>query len=155
MKNHVLKVVLILVVILMMMSGALAEQTISTTLVLRVSYMTQNAVVNVGEDLSMEVDIDGVSPASYQWYFENEEIEGANQKVYNIVDAQVEDAGVYRLDAFDEDGNLLISMDVSARVIDDTVPKSGDTSFPVGAAIALMCVAGVGLIVALRRKTVL
>ena len=42
--------------------------------------MTQNAVVDAGEDLSMEVNIEGVEPASYQWYFENTPIAGANQK---------------------------------------------------------------------------
>ena len=57
-----------------------------------------------GEDLSMEVNVEGVSPTSYQWYFEGVPIAGADQRVYNIVDATVEDAGVYRLDAFDGGG---------------------------------------------------
>ena len=73
---------------------ALAEGVISTSVVMRVSHMTQNAVVDAGEDLSMEVNIDGVAPASYQWYFEDAAIPGANQKVYNIINAQVEDSGV-------------------------------------------------------------
>ena len=50
-------------------------------------------------------------PTSYQWYFEGVPIAGADQRVYNIVDATVEDAGVYRLDAFDGEGNMLLSMD--------------------------------------------
>ena len=43
----------------------------------------------------MEVNIEGVSPASYQWYFEGAPIAGANQRVYNIVNASVEDAVSY------------------------------------------------------------
>ena len=140
---------------LMLLAGcAFAEGVISTTVVMRVSRMTQDAVVNVGEDLSMEVNIDGVSPASYQWYFNDAPIAGANQRVYNIVNASVEDAGVYRLDAFDEDGSMLLSMDIAARVIDDTVPKAGDNSLPVGVAFAGLAVAGAALLTAgfVRRR---
>ena len=151
-KFRVLRMALVLAVVLMLSVSAVADQTISTTLVMRVSHMTQNAVVEVGEDLSIEVNIDGVEPASYQWYFEDTLIEGANQKVYNILDAQTEDTGVYRVDAYDADGNLLVSMDISARVVDDSVPKSGDTSLPVQAAAAVMVLAAVGLVLALRRK---
>ena len=128
--------VLALVALLLMLGSAVAEGVISTTVVMRVSHLTQDAVVDAGEDLSMEVNIEGVSPASYQWYFEGAPIAGADQRVYNIVNASVEDAGVYRLDAFDEDGSMLLSMDIAARVIDDTVPKAGDNSLPVGVAFA-------------------
>ena len=144
-----------LALLLLLLSGcAFAEGIISTTVVMRVSRMTQDAVVNVGEDLSMEVNIDGVSPASYQWYFNDAPIAGANQRVYNIVNASVEDAGVYRLDAFDEDGSMLLSMDIAARVIDDTVPKAGDNSLPVGVAFAGLAVAGAALLTAgfVRRR---
>ena len=144
-----------LALLLLLLSGcAFAEGVISTTVVMRVSRMTQDAVVNVGEDLSMEVNIDGVSPASYQWYFNDAPIAGANQRVYNIVNASVEDADVYRLDAFDEDGSMLLSMDIAARVIDDTVPKAGDNSLPVGVAFAGLAVAGAALLTAgfVRRR---
>ena len=119
--------------------------------VMRVSRLTQDAVVDAGEDLSMEVNIDGVSPASYQWYFEGAPISGADQRVYNIVNAAVEDSGIYRMDAFDENGDMLLSMEIAARVIDDTVPKSGDSSLPVGAAFAVLAAASVALFVKLRR----
>lgn len=152
MKKRVLKFAALLAALMMFSAPAVAEQMVSTTLVMRVSHMTQNAVVDAGEDLSMEVNIDGVTPDSYQWYFNDAPIAGANQKVYNIVNAQVEDAGVYRMDAFDADGKLLVSMDVSARVIDGNVPKSGDSSLPVEAAAAAMGVAAAGLILTLRRK---
>ena len=131
---------------------ALAEGTVSTTVLMRVSRMTQNAVVNAGEDLSIEINVDGVSPSKYQWYFNDEPIEGANQKVYNIVNAQTSDTGVYRLDAFDADGRMLVSMDISARVIDDSVPQSGDHSMPVGFSFAGVAVCGSLLIAVLRRR---
>ena len=86
----------------------------------------------------MEINIEGVTPASYQWYFDDMPIEGATQKVYNIVNATLEDAGVYRMDAFSEDGRMLLSMDISARVIAPEVPKSGDSSLPVGVAAAVL-----------------
>ena len=141
-----------LVALLLLLGSAFAEGVISTTVVMRVSHLTQDAVVDAGEDLSMEVNIEGVSPASYQWYFNDAPIEGANQRVYNIVNASVEDAGVYRLDAFDADGSMLLSMDIAARVIDDTVPKSGDDSLPVGVAFAVLAVAVVALSAKLLRR---
>ena len=140
-----------LVALLLLLGSAFAEGVISTTVVMRVSRLTQDAVVDAGEDLSMEVNIDGVSPASYQWYFEGAPISGADQRVYNIVNAAVEDSGVYRMDAFDENGDMLLSMEIAARVIDDTVPKSGDSSLPVGAAFAVLAAASVALFVKLRR----
>ena len=143
--------VLALVALLLLLGSAVAEGVISTTVVMRVSHLTQDAVVDAGEDLSMEVNIDGVSPASYQWYFEGAPISGADQRVYNIVNAAVEDSGVYRMDAFDENGDMLLSMEIAARVIDDTVPKSGDSSMPVGAAFAVLAAASVALFVKLRR----
>ena len=131
---------------------AFAENSISTTVVMRVSRMTQNAVVKAGEDLSIEVGIDGVEPQTYQWFFNDVPLDGANQKVYNIVNAQPEHTGVYRMDAFDADGKMLVSMDIAARVLEDTVPQAGDSSMPVGVALAAMALCGGALIVLLRRR---
>lgn len=152
--NRYMKWFALVLAALMLMIGvcAVAEGMISTTVVMRVSKMTQNAVVNAGEDLSMEVNIDGVEPASYQWYFEDAAISGANQKAYSIVNAQVEDSGVYRMDAFDADGRMLVSMDISARVIDNTIPQSGDGSMPVGVAAAAFMMAAGSMTLVLRRK---
>lgn len=153
MNRYIKKFVAILAVVMLLLSAAaLAEGVISTTVVMRVSHMTQNAVVDVGEDLSMEVNINGVTPDSYQWFFEDKAIPGADQKVYSIVNAQVEDSGVYRMDAFDESGKMLVSMDISARVIDNTVPKSGDTSIPVGAAAGVFAAAAATLVLVFRRR---
>ena len=69
-------------------SAALAEDVVSTSVVMRVSRLTQDAIVNEGEDLSMEVNMDGVTPTAYQWYFNDAPIDGAVQKVFNIVDAK-------------------------------------------------------------------
>ena len=145
-------IIVLAVVMLMMSVYTLAEGMISTTVIMRVSRITQNAVVDVGEDLSMEVQIDGVVPAVYQWYFEDQAIAGANQKVYSIVNAQVEDSGIYRMDAFDANGKMLVSMDISARVIDKTVPKAGDNSMPVGVAAAVLAASALTLVFVLRRK---
>ena len=131
---------------------AFAENAISTTVVMRVSRMTQNAVVKAGEDLSIEVGIDGVEPQTYQWFFNDVPLNGANQKVYNIVNAQPEHTGVYRMDAFDANGKMLVSMDIAARVLEDTVPQAGDSSMPVGVALAAMALCGGALIVLLRRR---
>lgn len=151
-KRTWLALVLAVVVLLSLGAIALAEGTISTTVVMRVSRMTQNAVVDAGEDLSMEVNIDGVEPSAYQWYFEGQAIPGANQKVYNIVNAQVEDSGVYRMDAFDADGRMVVSMDISARVIDPQIPQSGDHSLPLGVALAGFVAAGAALALLARRR---
>ena len=152
--NRIKKSLIIVLAVVMMLLSVytLAEGVISTTVIMRVSRITQNAVVDAGEDLSMEVQIDGVVPAAYQWYFENEAIVGANQKVYSIVNAQVEDSGVYRMDAFDENGKMLVSMDISARVIDKAVPKAGDGSMPVGVAVAGLAASVLTLAFVLRRK---
>ena len=144
---------ILLAVMLLCSAFAGAEGSISTTVLMRRSRMTQNAVVDVGEDLSIEVNIEGVNPSQYQWYFNDAPIEGANQKVYNIVNAQPEDTGVYRMDAFDEAGNMLVSMDITARVLDDTVPQSGDDSMPVAVAFAGLAVCGALLAALLRRRT--
>lgn len=142
----------ILAMMLLASVCAYAEGTISTTVTMRVSRMTQNAVVKAGEDLSIEVAIDGVEPAKYQWYFNDVPIDGEDQKVFNIVDASPEDTGVYRMDAFDADGAMIVSMDVAARVLEEQVPQAGDSSLPVGIAFAGIALCGALLAVLLRRR---
>ena len=152
--NRVLSRLAALWIAIMLLASvcAFAENAISTTVVMRVSRMTQNAVVKAGEDLSIEVGIDGVEPQTYQWFFNDVPLNGANQKVYNIVNAQPEHTGVYRMDAFDANGKMLVSMDIAARVLEDTVPQAGDSSMPVGVALAAMALCGGALIVLLRRR---
>ena len=153
MKRRVAKIVALIAVLAVgLCACAFAQETIATTVVMRISRMTQNAVVDAGEDLSIEVAIEGVEPAQYQWYFNDAPIEGANQKVYNIVNAQPSDSGVYRLDASDADGRMLVSMDIAARVIDHSVPQSGDRSMPVGFAFAGVALCGAMMLVVARRR---
>ena len=144
--------VLLMAIMLLTPVCASGEGTIATTVVMRVSRMTQNAVVKAGEDLSIEVSIDGVEPAKYQWYFNDVPMEGATQRVYNIVNAQPENTGVYRMDAFDEGGKMLVSMDIAARVLEDAVPQAGDSSMPVGFAFGGIALCGSLLAVLLRRR---
>lgn len=153
MKRYIARLGVLLIAVMLLVSAcACAEGSVSTTVLMRVSRMTQNAVVDEGEDLSIEVMIDGVDPASYQWYFNDAPIEGATQRVYNIVDARPEDTGVYRIDAFDADGAMVVSMDISARVRVNEVPQAGDHSLPIGIAFAALAACGVLLAVLVRRR---
>ena len=150
--RRIAKILIVILALSAVIAAAHAEGTISTTVLMRVSKMTQNAVVDEGEDLSIEVSIDGVAPASYQWYFNDAPIEGATQKVYNIVEARPEDTGVYRIDAFDANGAMVVSMDFSARVRVDEVPQAGDHSLPIGIAFAGFAACGALLAILLRRR---
>ena len=152
MKMRFVKLIAVMAILLMFAGVAVAQQAVNTTVTMRVSHMTQNAVVKVGEGLSIEVNIDGVTADSYQWYFNGNAIQGANQKVYNIVNAKLEDAGIYRLDAFDDKGAMLVSMDISARVVDDVVPQAGDRSMPVAAALSGAVVCAAAFVLLLRRR---
>lgn len=143
---------LVLAVMLLFSACAYAQNMISTSVVMRVSKMTQNAVINAGEDLSMEVNVAGVEPSSYCWYKDGIKIPGADQKVYVISRATVEDSGLYRMDAFDDSGKMLVSIDINARVIDKNVPKAGDNSLPIGAAFAILALAGTVLTLSLLRR---
>lgn len=137
---------------LMGLNVACAQGAISTTVTMRVSHLTQSAVVKAGEDLTIEVNIDGVTPDSFQWFYQDRPIDGANQKVLNIVNARPADSGLYRLDAYDGNGALVVSMDIAARVVEDVVPQAGDDSLPVGAAMGGMALCGAALAVLLRRR---
>ena len=140
------------VIALMGLNVACAQGAISTTVTMRVSRMTQSAVVKAGEDLTIEVNIDGVTPDSFQWFYEDRPIDGANQRVMNIVNAQPSDTGLYRLDAYDAGGALVVSMDIAAHVVEDAVPQAGDSSLPVGAAMGGMALCGAALALLLRRR---
>ena len=131
---------------------ASAQGAIQTTVVMRVSHMTQNAVVDAGEDLSIEVNIDGVDPDSYRWYFNGAPLQGANQKVLNIVNARVGDSGIYRMDAFDANGAMVVSMDIAVRVVDKAVPQAGDDSLAVGWAWGGVAACAAALALLLRRR---
>ena len=71
--------------------------------------------------------------------------EGVNVPMYNT-NISCAPAGVFS-------GNMVVSMDISARVVTPDVPKAGDSSLPVGAALAAMAAAA-GLLVVTRRRSV-
>ena len=130
-------------------------QAISASVVMKVSRTAQDSVVDAGEDLAIDIDIQGVEPSVYRWYFNGELIAGADQRVYSIYSAQVEDAGLYRMEAFDETGKMLVSMEFSVRVIDRTMPKAGDgtlsASVVAGIALALFAVMTAAMIARKKR----
>ena len=70
------------------------------------------------------------------------------------INAQVDDSGIYRLDAFDENGRMVASMDITARVLDPEVPQAGDRTLPVPLVLAAMGLAAATLL-ALRRRNAL
>ena len=147
---------LMMVLALVFAPMGLAEgNVVQAYLTLRKTMITQDSVLNIGEDLSMEATVEGVVPAVYQWYFNNEPIAGANHRVYNIMNAQLEDAGTYRMDAFDENGKMLLSVDVAVRVIDPSaVPESGDSSSPVGRGMRFVggTVVLLGIVILAKRR---
>lgn len=117
-----------LVLMMLFIAGsALAENgAIRTYLTFRITTRTQSAVVNVGEDLQIEVGVSGVEPTSWQWYFKGEPIEqNGDQRIYNLLNATEEDAGLYCLKAYKDD-TLVVSVDVNVRVIEPVImPASG------------------------------
>ncbi len=145
------RVAAILVALCVLCAVSAMAEGISTNVVIRVSRLAQDAIVDEGEDLSMEINVEGVQPTKYQWYFNDAPISGAEQKVYNIVNAAEEDAGVYRMDAFDESGSMVLSMDMAVRVIGKNMPQSGDSSLPLGAVLAAMAAAALLLVRRIRR----
>ena len=142
---------LALAAVLLVMTAA-AEGAISTSMVMRVSHLTQNPIVDAGEDFSMEVTVNGVTPASYQWFYEGAPIDGADQRVLNIVSAQPSDSGVYRMEAYNEDGAMLAGVESMVRVVDDSVPQSGDDSASPAAVTAILCAAAAVLAVTLMKR---
>lgn len=106
--------------------GAGAAHALTATVVMKVSRTAQDSIINEGEDLSIDVQIEGVSPSSYVWYFNDAAIRGAGERVFSIDAATPADAGIYRMEAYDGAGGMLLSMDFSVRVVERAMPKSGD-----------------------------
>lgn len=147
----------ILAVILAFMicfSCAYAENgAIRTYLTFRITTQTQSAIVDVGEDLQIEVGVDGVEPTRYQWYFEGKAIEkNGSERIYNLLNAQTEDAGIYTMEAYTGD-TLALKVEVNVRVINPTViPASGDDSLPVEIAFAFAGAAVIMMAVLLKKR---
>lgn len=137
-------------------SCAFAENgAVRTYLTFRITTQTQSAIVDVGEDLQIEVGVEGVQPTRYQWYFEGTPVrQNGNERVYNLVNAQIEDAGIYTMEAYT--GNTLaLKVEVNVRVINPTViPASGDNSLPVEVAFAFAGAAVVMMAILLKKRRV-
>lgn len=120
--------------VFVILTGSAFAQTgaVRTYLTFRITTQTQSAIVDVGEDLQIEVGVEGVEPTRYQWYFEGKAIEkNGTERVYNLLNAQPEDAGIYTMEAYTGDA-LALKVEVNVRVINPTyIPASGDDSLPV------------------------
>ena len=137
----------------MVVTCAGAEGAISANVVMKVSRTAQDSVINEGEDLSIDVNIDGVEPASYRWYFGEEPISGANYSMHSISAATMDDAGMYRVEAFDDEGGMLVSMDFNVRVMEKAMPKSGDDTLGAGVVAGAMAVfAAIACALFVRRR---
>lgn len=148
------RVLAVALLLLIALSAISASAQIKTYLTFRVTTRAQSAVVNVGEDLQIDVGIEGANPTRWQWFFGGKEIEvNGDDRVYNIINAQPEDAGIYRLCVYDE-SSMLASIEVNVRVIDPLLlPRSGDDSLPVELLFAaLMLSAGVGAMLIMKRR---
>ncbi len=135
-------------------SSAFAENgAIRTYLTFRITTQTQSAIVDVGEDLQIEVGVDGVEPTRYQWYFEGTAIEkNGSERIYNLLNAQTEDAGIYTMEAYTGD-TLALKVEVNVRVINPTmIPASGDDSLPVEIAFAFAGAAVIMMAVLLKKR---
>jgi len=149
------KIIITAVFLLMAVLSVQAEGAIRTYLTFRITTRTQSAIVNVGEDLQIEVGVEGVTPTHYQWYFEGEKLTvNGNERVYNLVNASLEDQGIYRMEAYTGD-KLQVMVEVNVRVIDPAeLPETGDGSVPVEYAIAAAAVlaACAALLIVRRRR---
>lgn len=154
MSTRIMRVAAVVILVAVMLVAAAGSAfALSANVVMRVSRTAQDSIINVGEDLTIDVALDGVAPAMCRWYFGEELIEGADGNSLIIRNAALEDAGTYRYEAYNDSGVMLVSMEFAVRVIDKALPKSGDDTLGlwlVGGMMAL-CVAG-GSTLVIRRK---
>lgn len=154
MKRTAIRVLALCLALFCVMGTAMAAGNgIKTYLTFRVTTPSQSSVVYVGQDLQIEVGVDGVEPTSWQWYFEGNEItENGDQRIYNILNAQMEDAGIYRMLAY-VDEKMVLSVDVNVRVIDTALlPTAGDDSLPVCYAFAAAALGALVLAAVIRKR---
>jgi len=118
-----------------------AAHAISANVVMKVSRTAQDSIINEGEDLSIDVNFEGIDPASYRWFFDDVAINGAIYSCHTIASATPADAGTYRVEAFDAEGGMLVSMDFSVRVVEKEMPKSGDGTIDAGVIAGIMVAA--------------
>lgn len=141
-----------LLILAMLVAAVGSAYAMSANVVMKVSRTAQDSVINAGEDLTIDIQLDGVEPAMYKWYFEDALIEGADSRVYTLRSAIVEDAGIYRMEAYGEDGTMLASMEFAVRVIEDALPQAGDDTLGIGLVAGIMGLSAAGMGAAVIRK---
>ena len=129
-----------------------AAQAISANVVMKTSKVAQDSIVNEGEDLSISVALDDASITAYRWYFNDEPLTGAIYASYDLIAATPDDAGLYRMDAFDAEGRMVVSMEFNVRVIEKALPKAGDGTLGKGALAAMMAAAAGAMTFLIVRK---
>ena len=139
---------------MMLAASAYTAQALSAGVVMTVSRTTQDSIITEGENLTIDVQLDEVEPALYRWYFNDDLIPGATANIYTISSALPEDAGMYRVEAYSENGKMLVTMEFSVRVIENALPKSGDNTIEIGIITTAMivCAAGIAALVIGRRS---
>ncbi|HKL16440.1 MAG TPA: immunoglobulin domain-containing protein, partial [Balneolaceae bacterium] len=63
--------------------------------------------VYLGQDVSFSVQATGYPAPEYQWYFNEEAIDGATQPVYTVTNVTLTDRGEYRVEAINELGSAV------------------------------------------------
>ncbi|WMJ74652.1 immunoglobulin domain-containing protein [Cytophagaceae bacterium ABcell3] len=81
--------------------------------------------VTTGNPFTLEIIASGPEPLSYQWYKEDEPIEGATESTFNVEDARLEDAGIYYVIVSNDNGETR-SPDFEVTV--NSVDCNGDTN---------------------------
>ena len=141
-----------LMILAMLVAAVGSAYAMSANVVMKVSRTAQDSVINAGEDLTIDIQLDGVEPSMYKWYFKDALIEGADSRVYTLRSAAVEDAGIYRMEAYGEDGTMLASMEFAVRVIEDVMPQAGDDTLGIGLVTGIMVLSAAGMGAAVIRK---
>ena len=147
---HFVTALLLTAVVMTVCMGA--AQALNASVVMKVSRTAQDSVINAGEDLTIDVALEGVSPETYRWYFNDAPIAGADQRAYTLFSAKAEDAGLYRVEAFDEAGKMLVSMEFTVRVVEKALPKAGDDTLSIAPVAGVMGLAAAGMATALVRR---
>jgi hypothetical protein len=88
-------------------------------------------LVALGKPLTLKVHVRAIVAAQYQWFFNDEEIDGANADEFVIGSFAAEDAGVYRCRIWNDVGEVMSQdMEVSEHYEAPQVCLYLDVSMP-------------------------
>lgn len=145
-------IALILILLVCISATASASGIIGASVHVRASRSVYDSVIQAGEDVDLFVEISNFTPSGYVWYREGILIEGEHSHTCRIEAAQVEDSGIYRMDAIDASGKVRVSAEVALRVVDQTIPKTGDGRPAPVLLMGAMASAAAGLIISCKKK---